>query len=68
MFFTAEWLQKILSWQDQQTGCYKGQTITESQVGKNILDGHFKTCFQYNYADRYLMYIHILFFIQNYII
>jgi len=33
-FFTSDWLEKIISWQDKQTGCYKGETIFETQVGK----------------------------------
>lgn len=31
-FFTPEWLKTIISWQDKQSGCYKGDTILESQV------------------------------------
>jgi hypothetical protein len=33
-FFTPEWLETIISWQDKESGCYKGETIRESDVGK----------------------------------
>ncbi|WAQ96525.1 CP089-like protein, partial [Mya arenaria] len=31
-FFSPDWLQTILSWQDKETGCFKGATILENQV------------------------------------
>lgn len=31
-FFAPEWLEKILSWQDPETGCFKGSTVLESDV------------------------------------
>ncbi|XP_033743026.1 UPF0764 protein C16orf89 homolog [Pecten maximus] len=31
-FFTSDWLEKILSWQDQTTGCYKGNPVRETDV------------------------------------
>ncbi|KAL4239489.1 hypothetical protein ACF0H5_000304 [Mactra antiquata] len=31
-FFSPDWLLEIISWQDQSSGCYKGETITESEV------------------------------------
>ncbi|XP_060562399.1 UPF0764 protein C16orf89 homolog [Ruditapes philippinarum] len=31
-FFTPEWLETIISWQDNESGCYKGETIRESDV------------------------------------
>ncbi|XP_021344818.1 UPF0764 protein C16orf89 homolog, partial [Mizuhopecten yessoensis] len=31
-FFTSDWLEKILSWQDQITGCYKGNPVRETDV------------------------------------
>lgn len=31
-FFSPAWLETIVSWQDKQSGCYKGETILESEV------------------------------------
>ena len=36
-FFAPEWLQKILSWQDEETGCFKGKAIFETEVGELIM-------------------------------
>lgn len=31
-FFTSDWLEPILSWQDEVFGCYRGELVFESEV------------------------------------
>lgn len=33
-FFTSDWLEPILSWQDEVFGCYRGELVFESEVSK----------------------------------